>query len=67
MRPFPAFILGAVVAPLLGPILRPLVREVVKGGVLLAHELEKISHEVREEVEDAKAEATSQISRKKKA
>jgi len=62
MRPLPAFLLGAFVAPLFGSILRPLLREVVKGGVLLTHEVKKIAHEVCEEVEDAKAEATGPAS-----
>lgn len=62
MRPLPAFFLGTIVTPLLGSILRPLVREVVRGGVLLAHEVHKITEEIREEVEDAKAEVKSQTS-----
>jgi D-ribose pyranose/furanose isomerase RbsD len=69
MRPIPAFFLGAFLAPLFGSVLRPLLREVVKEGVLLAHEVHKVAQEVREEVEDAKAEAISQtapISQKKK-
>ena len=67
MRPWPAFFLGAFLAPLFGSVVRPLLREVVKEGVLLAHEVNKIASEVREEVEDAKAEAISQAapSRKK--
>jgi hypothetical protein len=64
MRPSTSFLLGAAVGPLLGVVLRPLLREVIRGGVLIAREVQKVADEVREDVQDIKAEVASDADRK---
>ncbi|MEM7482925.1 MAG: DUF5132 domain-containing protein [Acidobacteriota bacterium] len=52
---------GAAVGPFVYPLLRPLVKEVVKGGVYLVNGVGQLAAEIKEEVEDIAAEATSEV------
>jgi Protein of unknown function (DUF5132) len=63
IRPTTSFLLGAVAGPLIGTVLRPLLREVIKGGLLIAREVQKVADEVKEDYEDMKAEASADLNR----
>jgi len=52
-----AFLAGVVLAPVIRPLLRPLLVELIRVGVMTADEVRRLSSEVRENVEDATAEA----------
>jgi len=55
--PILAFLLGVALAPVIRPLLRPLLVEVIRVGIMTADEVRRLSAEVRENVEDATAEA----------
>jgi hypothetical protein len=54
-----AFLLGVFFSPVIKPMLRPLFVEVIKLGLMTADEVRKMSSKVKEDLEDAAAEATA--------
>lgn len=61
-----AFLAGVVTAPYVTRALKPVTREVVKGSLLVGHQLQRITAEVREDLEDLAAEAAAGIGSEKK-
>ena len=55
--PILAFLAGVVLAPVIRPLLRPLLVELIRVTIMTADEVRRLSAEVRENVEDATAEA----------
>lgn len=58
--PILTFFLGVFLAPIVRPLLRPLFIEVVRATLMTADEVRRLSAEVRENLEDATAEARAQ-------
>lgn len=52
-----AFFLGVLLAPVVRPLLRPLFVEIVRAVLLTADEVRRLTAEMRENIEDAAAEA----------
>jgi hypothetical protein len=52
-----AFLLGVFLAPVVRPLFRPLMVELVRAGLAISDEAKRLSAELQEGVEDAKAEA----------
>lgn len=59
------FIFGVVVAPVAKPVIgnvaRPLAREVIKIGLLTGDAMNQLVQEVREDLQDLKAEAAAHL------
>jgi hypothetical protein len=58
--PILTFFLGVFLAPIVRPLLRPFFVELVRATLMTADEVRRLSAEVRENVEDAAAEARAQ-------
>lgn len=54
---FLAFLLGVFLAPAIRPLFRPVLVEVIRAGLVVGDEVRRMSHTVREGVEDVQAEA----------
>lgn len=52
-----AFLLGVFMAPIVRPLFRPLLVELVRAILLAADEAKRVSSKLREDIEDATAEA----------
>jgi hypothetical protein len=52
-----AFLLGVFLAPAIRPLFRPILVEVIRAGLVVNDEVRRMSHTVREGVEDVQAEA----------
>lgn len=52
-----AFSLGVLLAPVVRPLLRPVFVELVRATLLTVDEVRRLSAEMRENIEDAAAEA----------
>lgn len=52
-----AFLLGVFLAPAVRPLFRPVLVEVIRAGLVVSDEVRRMSHTVREGVEDVQAEA----------
>lgn len=59
-----AFFLGVFLAPAIRPLFRPIMVEFIRAGIILGDEVRRVSHTVREGVEDAQAEASAARSRR---
>ena len=59
-----AFFLGVFLAPAIRPLFRPILVEFIRAGIILGDEVRRVSHTVREGVEDAQAEAAAARSRR---
>ena len=55
-----AFSLGVFLAPVVRPMLRPLFVELIRAGLMTVDETKRLAAEVRENIEDAAAEAKAQ-------
>ena len=55
-----AFFLGVLLAPVVRPLLRPLFVEIVRAALLTADEVRRLTAEMRENIEDAAAEAKAE-------
>ena len=55
-----AFALGVFFAPVIKPLLRPLLVEIIKLTLVTADEVKRLSAQVKEDIEDAAAEANAQ-------
>ena len=55
-----AFFLGVLLAPVVKPLFRPLLVELIKLVLLTSEEVKRLSAQVKEDVEDATAEAQAQ-------
>jgi hypothetical protein len=55
-----AFGLGVFLAPVVRPLLRPLFVELIRAGLMTVDETKRLAAEVRENIEDASAEAKAQ-------
>jgi hypothetical protein len=62
-----AFLLGVFFAPVIRPLFRPLLIEVIKAGLMVGDEAKRLSAEVREGIDDAKAEAEAAAAEKARA
>ncbi len=51
------FFLGVLLAPVVRPMARPLLLELVRAGLQVNEEVKRLSAQVREDIEDAAAEA----------
>lgn len=51
------FFLGVLLAPVVRPLARPLLLELVRAGLQINEEVKRLSAQVREDIEDAAAEA----------
>jgi hypothetical protein len=52
-----AFFAGVFLAPIVRPLLRPLLVEIVKAAVIASAEVRRLSSQVKEDLEDAAAQA----------
>ena len=52
-----AFFLGVLLAPVVRPLLRPFFVEIVRAVLLTSDEVRRLTAEMRENIEDAAAEA----------
>jgi hypothetical protein len=52
-----AFALGVLLAPVVRPLMRPLFVELIRVVLLTADEVQRLSSQVREDIQDASAEA----------
>jgi hypothetical protein len=55
-----AFFAGVFLAPVIRPLLRPLFVELVRATMMTADEVRRLSAEMRENIEDAAAEARAE-------
>jgi len=55
-----AFFAGVFLAPVVRPLLRPLFVELVRATMMTADEVRRLSAEMRENIEDAAAEARAE-------
>jgi len=55
-----AFALGVLLAPVIRPLMRPVFVEMVRATLLAVDEVQRVSVTVREDIEDAHAEAKAQ-------
>ena len=55
-----AFALGVFFAPVIKPLLRPILVEIIKLALLTSEEVKRMSAQVKEDIEDAAAEASAQ-------
>lgn len=55
-----AFALGVFFGPVIKPMLRPLLVEIIKLALVTAEEMKRLSLQVKEDIEDAAAEANAQ-------
>ena len=62
-----AFLLGVFFAPVVRPLFRPLLIEIIKTGLMVGDEAKRLSAEVREGIDDAKAEAEAAAAEKARA
>ena len=67
------FVLGAAsvtvmkaAAPLIGRVLRPVVRTAVREGILLRRQIEAVTQEVRQDLQDMTVEARGELDRQEK-
>jgi len=51
------FFLGVLLAPVVRPLARPLLLELVRAGMQISEEMKRLSVQVKEDIEDATAEA----------
>lgn len=51
------FFLGVLLAPVVRPLARPLLLELVRAGMQIREEMTRLSAQVKEDIEDAAAEA----------
>jgi hypothetical protein len=58
--PILTFFLGVFLAPVVRPLLRPIFVELVRATLLTADEVRRLTAEMRENIEDAAAEAKAQ-------
>jgi hypothetical protein len=54
------FFLGVFLAPVIRPLLRPIFVELIRATLLTADEVRRLTAEMRENIEDAAAEAKAQ-------
>lgn len=58
-----AFLLGVFFAPVVRPLARPILVEIIKAGLLVGDEVRRMSAQVREGMDDARAEAAAAAER----
>lgn len=58
-----AFLLGVFFAPVVRPLARPVLIEIIKAGLLVGDEVRRMSAQVREGMDDARAEAAASADR----
>lgn len=61
-----AFLVGVITAPYVTRALKPVTRELVKGSLVVGHQLQRITAEVREDLEDLAAEAAAGLGSEEK-
>lgn len=54
------FFLGVFLAPVIRPLLRPIFVELIRATLMTADEVRRLTAEMRENIEDAAAEAKAQ-------
>jgi hypothetical protein len=62
-----AFFLGVFFSPVVRPMLRPLFVELIRAGLMTVDETKRLTAQVRENIEDAAAEAKAQRDAKSQA
>ena len=58
--PILTFFLGVFLAPVVRPLLRPIFVELIRATLMTADEVRRLTAEMRENIEDAAAEAKAQ-------
>jgi len=58
-----AFLLGVFFAPVIRPLARPILIEIIKAGLMVGDEVRRMSAQVREGMDDARAEAAASAER----
>jgi hypothetical protein len=53
-------------APLIGRVLRPVVRTAVREGILLRRQIEAVTQEVRQDLQEITVEAQAELDRQEK-
>ena len=58
-----AFLVGVFFAPVVRPLCRPILVEIIRAGLLVGDEVRRMTTQVREGLDDARAEAAASANR----